>query len=78
MKYQAEKSKQYPLIRYLASMTDQMKRRCDLLLEAMIGPNLVEQWWQSKNRAFDMKTPKEQFDIDPEVVYSYLMGHALR
>jgi hypothetical protein len=44
----------------------------------MVGPNLVEQWWQSKNRAFDMKTPKEQFDIDPEIVYTYLMGHALR
>lgn len=59
-------------------MTDIMKQRCDLLLEAMVGPNLIEQWWQSPNKAFDMKTPMEQFDIDSDVVYSYLMGHALR
>jgi hypothetical protein len=57
---------------------ENLKRKCDILLEAMVGPNLVDPWWQSKNRAFDMKTPKEQFDINPEVVYSYLMGHALR
>jgi hypothetical protein len=78
MKYQAEKSKQNPLIRCLASMTDNMKQRCDLLLQAMVGPNLVEKWWQSRNKAFDMKTAKEQFDIDPQVVYNYLMGQALR
>jgi hypothetical protein len=44
----------------------------------MVGPNLVEKWWQSPNKAFDMKTAEEQFDIDPKVVYNYLMGHALR
>jgi hypothetical protein len=44
----------------------------------MVGPNLVNKWWQSPNKAFDMKTAQEQFDIDPEVVYNYLMGHALR
>jgi hypothetical protein len=59
-------------------MTDNMKQRCDLLLQAMVGPNLVEKWWQSPNKAFGMKTAKEQFDIDPKVVYNYLMGHALR
>ena len=55
-----------------------LKRKCDLLLQAMVGPNLVNKWWQSPNKAFDMKTAQEQFDIDPEVVYNYLMGHALR
>ena len=59
-------------------MTENLKKRCDLLLEAMVGPNLVEKWWQSPNKAFDMKTAEEQFDIDPKVVYNYLMGHALR
>jgi hypothetical protein len=59
-------------------MKENLKQRCDLLLEAMVGPNLVELWWQSKNRAFDMKTAQEQFDIEPEIVYNYLMGHALR
>jgi hypothetical protein len=44
----------------------------------MLGKDNIEKWWQSPNRAFDMKTAQEQFDIDPEVVYNYLMGHALR
>ena len=59
-------------------MTENLKKKCDLLLQAMVGPNLVNKWWQSPNKAFDMKTAQEQFDIDPEVVYNYLMGHALR
>ena len=59
-------------------MTENLKNKCDLLLQAMVGPNLVNKWWQSPNKAFDMKTAQEQFDIDPEVVYNYLMGHALR
>jgi len=59
-------------------MSENLKKKCDLLLQAMVGPNLVNKWWQSRNKAFDMKTAKEQFDIDPEVVYNYLMGHALR
>ena len=59
-------------------MTENLKNKCDLLLQAMVGPNLVNKWWQSPNKAFDMKTAQEQFDIDPKVVYNYLMGHALR
>jgi len=59
-------------------MTENLKNKCDLLLQAMVGPNLVNKWWQSPNKAFDMKTAQEQFDIEPEVVYSYLMKQALR
>jgi hypothetical protein len=59
-------------------MTENLKKKCDLLLQAMVGPNLVNKWWQSPNKAFDMKTAQEQFDIDPKVVYNYLMGHASR
>ena len=59
-------------------MSENLKKKCDLLLQAIVGPNLVEKWWQSRNKAFDMKTGQEQFDIDPKVVYNYLMGHASR
>ena len=59
-------------------MTENLKKRCDWLLTAMLGKDNIEKWWQSRNKAFDMKTAQEQFDIDPKVVYNYLMGHALR
>jgi hypothetical protein len=59
-------------------MSEILKQRCDCLLTAMLGKDNVEGWWQSKNKAFDMKTAQEQFDIEPEVVYNYLMGHAFR
>ena len=59
-------------------MTENLKKRCDWILTAMLGKDGVEGWWQSRNKAFDMKTAQEQLDIDPEVVYNYLMGHALR
>jgi hypothetical protein len=48
------------------------------MLTAMLGKDGVEAWWQSPNKAFDMKTAEEQFDIEPEVVYNYLMKQALR
>jgi hypothetical protein len=59
-------------------MTENLKKRCDWLLTAMLGKDGVEAWWQSPNKAFDMKTAQEQLDIDPEVVYNYLMKQALR
>ena len=59
-------------------MTENLKNKCGLLIQAMVGPNLVNKWWQSPNKAFDMKTAQEQFDIEPEVVYNYLMGQTLR
>ena len=49
-----------------------------MLLTVMLGKNNVEDWWQSRNKAFDMKTAKEQFDIDPKIVYNYLMSHVLK
>ena len=59
-------------------MSENLKKKCDLLLQAIVGPNLVEKWWQSPNKAFGMKTAKEQFDIAPEIVYNYLITQASR
>lgn len=55
-----------------------MKARCDALLVAMLGKTAAPGWWDSKNKAFDMLTAQEQWDKDPTVVYTYLMGHAGR
>lgn len=57
---------------------DNIKKRCDWLLTAMLGKDNVDAWWQSRNKAFDMKTAQEQFDVDPEVVYRYLLNHVQR
>lgn len=53
--------------------TGQLRQRCDWLLTAMLGRDGVEAWWQSPNRAFDMRTAREQFELDPQRVYRYLM-----
>lgn len=57
---------------------EKMKARCDALLVAMLGPALAPQWWTRKNAAFDMITPELQWDIDPTVVYEYLIDAASR
>jgi hypothetical protein len=59
-------------------MTENLKKKCDILLAAMLGKDNIEGWWQSRNKAFNMMTAQEQLDIDPEVVYNYLMKQALR
>lgn len=50
--------------------------RCNFLLSALVGPEQVEKWWDSRNMAFDEKTPREIFDKDPQEVYNYLMRFA--
>ena len=51
-----------------------MRERSEVLVIAHFGRALAERWWQSPNRAFDYKTPSEQWDIDPTRVYNYLMN----
>ena len=50
-----------------------MKKRCDALLIALLGKDLAPKWWESRNKAFDGKTPAEQWGIDPQSVYDYLI-----
>ena len=50
-----------------------MKEKYDKLLMALLGKEaLVEKWWVSKNKAFDMKTPLEMYAEDPNRVDKYL------
>jgi hypothetical protein len=53
-----------------------LKVRCDALLLGMLGKDAARTWWDSRNKAFDMLTAREQWGKDPIVVYKYLMGHA--
>ena len=52
-----------------------LREKCNMLLESMVGPNLVEKWWDSPNRHWDMKTPNQQWEEDPKSVFKYLLSH---
>lgn len=54
------------------------KENCDMILEAIVGPNAIDFWWNSSNRAFDMKSPKEMFLEDQQRVYRYLLNQVQR
>jgi hypothetical protein len=49
------------------------RKRCDCLLTVSIGAKMVDHWWNSRNKYWNMKTPNEQWEIDYESVYNYLM-----
>ena len=53
---------------------EQLRERCDVLLLSLIGQKFVKLWWTTHNKAFD-QTPEQQFDINPESVYNYLIKH---
>lgn len=53
-----------------------MRRRSEALVIAFVGKDLAPKWWDGKNKAFDLRTPNQQWDLDPTVVYAYLMRHA--
>lgn len=52
-----------------------LRKRCDALLTALIGENLVDKWWKSPNKAFTDATPEVFFSVAPRTVYNYLMKH---
>lgn len=53
-----------------------LRARSEALVIALVGKKLAVQWWTGANRAFEGQTPNEQFDKNPERVYSYLMNMA--
>jgi hypothetical protein len=50
-----------------------VRDHCNKLLEALVGPSLVDQWWDSPNKGFDGAKPR---DVDVYHVQSYLLSHA--
>ena len=53
-----------------------IRQRCDMLVMSLVGKDLAPEWWQSKNHAFDGRTPEAMFQQDPNTVYDYLMDYA--
>ena len=53
---------------------EKLKRENDALLMALLGrKDLVEQWWHSPNKGFDLAHP---IDVDPIKVQQYLLSKA--
>jgi len=48
----------------------------DQLVTSMVGPNQIAIWWASPNRAFDGRTPEDQWSEGSDRVVNYLMHHA--
>ena len=53
-----------------------MRKRCEALITAMVGAELVSKWWNSPNRAFGDDTPEQIYSVAPSAVYAYLMKSA--
>ena len=56
-----------------------MKVECDNMLFGLLGSQkYVEQWWQSQNLGFQLRTPQDVFDSGEEGqmnVWNYLSEH---
>lgn len=55
---------------------ENMRARCEALITAMVGRDLVDQWWNSPNKAFCGDTPEQIYSVAPSAVYAYLMKSA--
>jgi len=57
---------------------EKRRNQCNIMLKALLGENNFQQWWNSKNKAFDDKTPEEVWVEDSEKVFDYLVFYCLR
>lgn len=55
-----------------------MKQECNRMIAALVGPLLVDDWWNSRNRAFDNQTPAGEWIRNPQRVYRYLQTYCYR
>lgn len=53
-----------------------LRGRSEALVIALVGKDTSEKWWNSRNRAFDMLTPNQMFEINPDTVYKYLLNYS--
>ena len=64
------------VINDIATDSSIMRKRCEVLVIAMVGKELAEKWWTGSNRAFNGATPEQIYSVTPSVVYAYLMKSA--
>jgi hypothetical protein len=52
-----------------------LKNRLNIILLSLLGSDeLVNKWWSSPNKHWDMRTPEEVFEEDTNSVIDYLAG----
>lgn len=52
-----------------------LKKRLNIILFSLLGSDeLVNKWWTSPNKHWDMRTPEEVFEEDTNSVIDYLAG----
>ena len=76
MSCSAETNQQLEFLQNTLKSTS-VKQRCNVLLIALMGKDHVDSWWNSRNHAFNMLTGNQQWEIDPESVYSYLLSFSI-
>lgn len=52
------------------------RQRSDALVISLVGREFADKWWQSPNKAFDLRTPEYMWTVDYIKVYEYLLRHS--
>lgn len=55
-----------------------LRKKSEVLITAMIGKAMSVGWWNKPSKAFSGSTPNEQWEVDPKLVYDYLMSSGMR
>lgn len=56
--------------------SEQLKNICNDLVIGLAGADNAELWWSSPNKAFNGRTPNEQWEKGSDQVINYLMHHS--
>ena len=56
--------------------SEQLKSICNDLVIGLVGEENSTLWWSSPNKAFQNRTPDEQWEKGSDQVINYLMHHA--
>ncbi|NBP03008.1 MAG: hypothetical protein EBU90_23425 [Proteobacteria bacterium] len=49
----------------------------NLILMSVLGSEkLIEKWWNSPNKEFNLNTPREIFAKEPKRVIEYILSHS--
>jgi hypothetical protein len=52
------------------------KKRSIAIVTALVGKDMADRWWNSPNKAFNMRTPAGMWIEDYHMVYDYLLRMA--
>lgn len=54
-------------------------KQVNTMLLAMLGSQkLVDRWWNSQNFYFNLEKPYLVWEYDPQSVYNYVCGYAMK